>query len=120
MSKTAVLEADLMEQQGTGSAPVSKASLWTGRVLSGLVLLFPVLDGVIKLPGQQYAVFPHCGHVPMLRDRLDTLRHKWFPVSGHEAVQPAAGAPAFFERYGKDFNPQTGMGDVEVWMPIKS
>lgn len=29
--------------------PVSKAALWTGRVLSGLVILFLLFDGAIKL-----------------------------------------------------------------------
>ncbi len=31
------------------SAPVSKAALWTGRVISGLVVLFMVFDGVTKV-----------------------------------------------------------------------
>ena len=30
-------------------APVSKTARWTGRVLSGLVILFLLLDGAIKL-----------------------------------------------------------------------
>lgn len=29
--------------------PISRTSLWIGRVLSGLVILFLVMDGVIKL-----------------------------------------------------------------------
>jgi DoxX-like protein len=32
-----------------GKAPVSKPSLWLGRVLSGLVILFLLFDGAIKL-----------------------------------------------------------------------
>lgn len=31
------------------TAPVSKSALWTGRVLSGLVILFLLFDGAIKL-----------------------------------------------------------------------
>ncbi|MER9396315.1 MULTISPECIES: DoxX family protein [unclassified Mesorhizobium] len=30
--------------------PVSWGALWTGRVLSGLIILFMIFDGVIKLP----------------------------------------------------------------------
>jgi hypothetical protein len=30
-------------------SPVSNASLWTGRVLSGLVIVFLLFDGIIKL-----------------------------------------------------------------------
>ena len=32
------------------STPVSSPALWTGRVLSGLIVLFMIFDGVIKLP----------------------------------------------------------------------
>src|SRR3982074_3240640 len=31
------------------TAPVSKLALWSGRVLSGLVILFMLFDGAIKL-----------------------------------------------------------------------
>ncbi|HEX7565788.1 MAG TPA: DoxX family protein, partial [Bradyrhizobium sp.] len=31
------------------TTPVSKPALWTGRVLSGLVILFMLFDGAIKL-----------------------------------------------------------------------
>ncbi|MES0049600.1 MULTISPECIES: DoxX family protein [unclassified Mesorhizobium] len=30
--------------------PVSSGALWTGRVLSGLIILFMIFDSVIKLP----------------------------------------------------------------------
>ena len=32
------------------TAPVSNGALWTGRVLSAIVVLFMIFDGVIKLP----------------------------------------------------------------------
>ena len=32
-----------------GTAPVSKPALWLGRVLSGLVIVFMLFDGAIKL-----------------------------------------------------------------------
>lgn len=32
------------------AAPASSSALWTGRVLSGLIVLFMIFDGVIKLP----------------------------------------------------------------------
>lgn len=31
------------------SVPVSKASLWTGRIISGIVVLFMTFDGVTKI-----------------------------------------------------------------------
>ncbi|MFC3326496.1 DoxX family protein [Mesorhizobium cantuariense] len=32
------------------TAPVSPGALWTGRALSGIIVLFMIFDGVIKLP----------------------------------------------------------------------
>ncbi|RUU06601.1 DoxX family protein [Mesorhizobium sp. USDA-HM6] len=32
------------------TAPVSSGALWTGRVLSAVIVLFMIFDGVIKLP----------------------------------------------------------------------
>ncbi|WP_027055192.1 DoxX family protein [Mesorhizobium erdmanii] len=32
------------------TAPVPSGALWTGRALSGLIILFMIFDGVIKLP----------------------------------------------------------------------
>jgi hypothetical protein len=32
------------------TVPVSSGALWTGRVLSGVIVLFMIFDGVIKLP----------------------------------------------------------------------
>jgi len=49
------------------SAPVSKAALWIGRVISGLVVLFMVFDGVTKVM-----------RVPRVIDATIRIR---FPVS---------------------------------------
>jgi AraC family transcriptional regulator len=75
---------------------------------------------VVAIPAQKYAVFSHRDHVSKLRDTLDAIWHKWFPEFGHEAVRGIAGAPDFFERYSEEFDPQTGMGGMEVFVPVKS
>ena len=46
--------------------------------------------------------------------------NEWLPESGLEVAPAQKGMPDFFERYGEDFDPRTGYGDVEVWVPIKS
>jgi AraC family transcriptional regulator len=74
----------------------------------------------VNIPAQKYAVFSHREHVSKLRDTLDTIWHNWVPGSGHEVARTAGGAPDFFERYGEKFDPRTGMGDIEVWIPIQS
>ena len=72
------------------------------------------------IPAQKYAVFSHNEHVSKLLETLDAIQHDWLPSSGHTAAEGASGAPCFFERYGEKFDPKTGMGDIEVWVPIKS
>ncbi|HYL83769.1 MAG TPA: GyrI-like domain-containing protein [Candidatus Angelobacter sp.] len=74
---------------------------------------------VVSLPPTQYAVFPHREQVMKLRDTIDAIFHNWLPASGHAACCNAE-APAFFERYGEEFDPRTGMGGMEVWIPLKS
>jgi AraC family transcriptional regulator len=72
----------------------------------------------IHIPPQRYVVFPHCEHVSRLRYTVNTIWSQWFPESGHKAARVAAGVPDFFERYGEQFDPRRGMGDIEVWIPV--
>jgi AraC family transcriptional regulator len=74
---------------------------------------------VVTIPAQKYAIFPHRGHVSELRETLDAI-DKWLPGSGLEAACGSAETPSFFERYSEEFDPRTGMGGMEVWVPIKS
>lgn len=75
---------------------------------------------VISLPAAKYAVFPHRAHVSKLYETCDAIS-RWLPESGHQsATATGAETPAFFERYSEEFDPQTGMGGMEVWVPINS
>ncbi|MGH9765332.1 MAG: GyrI-like domain-containing protein [Blastocatellia bacterium] len=69
----------------------------------------------VNLPAQKYAVFTHREHVSKLGEIFDAIFKDWFPKSGYEP----ANAPCL-ERYGEKFDPRTGMGDVEVWVPVKA
>jgi len=75
---------------------------------------------VVDIPAQKYAVFPHREHVSKLHETLDAIGSIWLPESGHEVARGTADAPNFFERYSEEFDPRTGMGGIEVWIPIKS
>jgi AraC family transcriptional regulator len=70
----------------------------------------------IAVPARRYAVFGHSGHVSKLSETVTTIWRDWLPRSGHEH----AGKPDLLERYGEDFDPETGMGGMEVWIPIKA
>jgi AraC family transcriptional regulator len=71
----------------------------------------------VSIPAQEYAVFPHQEHVSKLRNTLEAIQYEWLPQSGY-GDGPTAKEWAFFERYGDRFDPRTGMGDIEVWIPI--
>lgn len=63
---------------------------------------------------KRYAVFSHRDHVSRMRGTVYTIWNKWLPASGYEP----ADAPDF-ERYGEDFDAETGNGTIEIWLPIK-
>jgi AraC family transcriptional regulator len=69
----------------------------------------------VRIGAQKYVVFAHREHISTIRRTINTIWSKWLPESGHEV----ADAPSF-ERYGEEFNPQTGMGGLEIWIPIKA
>lgn len=74
----------------------------------------------IYLPAQEYAVFSHQGHVSKLRNTLHQIFDQWLPTSNRKHAQGGANPIHFFERYGEGFNPQTGFGDIEIWLPINT
>jgi AraC family transcriptional regulator len=74
---------------------------------------------VVSLPALKYAVFPHRAHVSKLYETCDAIS-RWLPESGYQSAAADLETPAFFERYSEEFDPQTGMGGMEVWAPLKS
>ena len=73
----------------------------------------------VSIPARRYAVFAHHGHVSKLIETCDAIGTKWGPGSGYELARGGADVPDFFERYTEEFDPRTGMGGMEVWVPIK-
>ena len=69
----------------------------------------------IRLPARRYAVFTHNGHVSGVPATMGAIWRDWLPASGHAF----ADAP-FFERYDRRFDPRTGNGEVELWLPLES
>lgn len=69
----------------------------------------------IRIPPQRYVVFATKDHISAIRRITHTVWSKWLPASGHEA----ADAPNF-ELYPESFDPVTGNGGYELWIPIKS
>ena len=74
---------------------------------------------VASISVQKYAVFSHRQHVSKIYQTLEAI-DKWLPGSGLEVACETKEAPNFFERYSEEFDPRTGLGGMEIWVPIKS
>jgi AraC family transcriptional regulator len=68
----------------------------------------------VRIPEQRYAVFAQREHISTIRSTWQTIWNHWLLESEYQVVD----APDF-ERYGESFNPATGMGGFEIWVPIK-
>jgi predicted transcriptional regulator YdeE len=69
----------------------------------------------VTLSARRYAVFVHRGHVSAIGNTIDTIWVQWAPEC---SLKVAAGAPCF-ERYTAAFNPRTGLGGMEIWIPLE-
>lgn len=69
----------------------------------------------VRIPAQRYVVFTHREHISAIRGTWYTIWNQWLPASGYEV----ADAPDF-ERYDERFDPQSGTGEVEIWLPLKA
>jgi AraC family transcriptional regulator len=67
----------------------------------------------MTIPAQRYAIFTHTGHVSTMRTSVNTVFNRWLP----ELKTEGGYFPSFIERYGMAFDPETGTGDVELWVP---
>lgn len=69
----------------------------------------------IQLEPRRYAVFPHTGHVSTIGQSIDAIWTKWVPDCG---LKIPGNAPCL-ERYSSEFNPVTGMGGMDIWIPLE-
>ena len=69
----------------------------------------------VDIPAGRYAVFTHSGHISDLPKTVYTIWNKSLPDLGLEPQKTPD-----FERYDNRFDPKTGRGTVEIWIPIAS
>lgn len=67
----------------------------------------------VSIPASRYAVFTHSGHIADMPKTVYTIWNKALPDAGLDPRQ----APDF-ELYDHRFDPLTGRGVVEIWIPI--
>ncbi len=68
----------------------------------------------VQLPAQRYAIFRGARDVSS-GDIARAIWFGWLPTSGYEP----AGDPQFIEVPGVGYDPESGMGDYETWVPLK-
>jgi AraC family transcriptional regulator len=68
----------------------------------------------LRISERKYAVFPHRDHISTIRSTFDAIFNRWLPNSECKRAH----APVF-ERYAEDFEPGTGFGGVEIWVPVR-
>jgi AraC family transcriptional regulator len=69
----------------------------------------------IRIPKQRYAVFTHRDHISTIQSTFQAIWSDWLPASGRQASDGPS-----FERYDAAFDPRTGTGAVEIWVPLKA
>jgi len=68
----------------------------------------------VSIPARHYAVFSHNDHISAIRTTMRAIWSDWLPRSGRQIEESPT-----LERYGPEFDPRTGNGGLEVWLPLK-
>jgi AraC family transcriptional regulator len=71
-----------------------------------------------RIPEQFYAVFAHRGHVSNLYRTIEAIGAEWLPNSRYKRVRGDVDQPDIIEKYTGDFNPRTGLGGMEILVPV--
>ena len=66
-----------------------------------------------SVPAQTYAVFTHSGHTSEIPKTYAAIWDQWVPQSG----KVVSGGPCL-EKHLPTFNPRTGLGGIEIWIPV--
>jgi len=67
----------------------------------------------LTVPANRHAVFTHFGHISRLPDTVKQIWGHWLPSAPYRHV-----AAPDFELYDERWNPTTGEGDIDIWVPI--
>jgi len=70
----------------------------------------------LRLPARRYAVFLHKEHISKIGSTCAAIYSEWQPNAA-EAV--AEGSLTMIEHYDQRFDPRTGEGGAEIWVPLR-
>ena len=68
----------------------------------------------LRIPAQSYAVFLHREHVSKIGATYAEIWGHWLPDHAKTAADGAN-----LERHLETFDPNTGLGGVEIWIPMR-
>ena len=86
------------------------------EVAAGTAL--PAGFSAVTIPPRTWAVFAHTLHATQFNETMAAILRDWLPGSAYE-LAGGDGAPDLVERYGDGFDPATGMGGMELWLPVR-
>jgi AraC family transcriptional regulator len=69
----------------------------------------------IRLPAQRWAIFSHQGHITTIASTIHAVFAQALPAAG----LVGGDMPDLLERYGESFDPWTGAGGFEIWVPVR-
>ena len=67
----------------------------------------------LRVPAQRYTIFTHAGHVSGLGATYRAILEQWLPAAGLTLAEGPS-----LERHRPAFDPRTGEGGVDVWLPV--
>ncbi len=68
----------------------------------------------LSIPPQSYAVFEHGEHVSTIASTWKAIWEQGLTKAGYQASDGPS-----FERYDERFDGRTGLGGLEIWVPVK-
>lgn len=68
----------------------------------------------LRVPAQNYAVFAHRDHVSTIGATYSAILNHWLAEHSRHVADGAA-----VERHLETFDPRTGFGGIEIWMPLQ-
>jgi AraC family transcriptional regulator len=68
----------------------------------------------LRIPAHRYAVFEHLAHVSTIQQTYAAIWDEWLP--SHQLA--SSDAPSI-ERHKETFDPRTGDGGVDIWIPVE-
>ena len=68
----------------------------------------------LRIPPQNYAVFEHREHVSTIASTWKAIWERGLAEAGLQASDGPS-----FERYDERFDGRTGLGGLEIWIPVK-